>query len=194
METAGKTTAPLPEDLEGAHELIEALRGELEKAHREKTALQQRIDQLCRRIFGRRSEKGVIVEQGVLPFVTAAGEVAEDTSDEDASATDVKAHSRRHRGRKPLPKDLPRETVEIIPDPRELVCTECASEKVRIGSDRTEELDYEPASMFIREYVRPKFACRGCESGVVQASCVCPSRSNDATRSLVLTAPEFKHA
>jgi transposase len=159
--------------LEEARKLIEVMGSELDSAHREVAQLRHRVDQLCRAVFGRRSEKGVVVEQGVLPFVTAAGEVAEDTSDEqvpEEAASEVRAHQRRHRGRRPLPDDLPREEVEIVPDPRELVCTECTSEKVRIGSDRTEELDYQPASFFIREYVRPKYACPSCQSGVVQAA------------------------
>lgn len=159
--------------LEEARKLIEVIGGELDSANREIAQLRHRVDQLCRTVFGRRSEKGVVVEQGVLPFVTAAGQVAEDTSDEHAAeeaASEVRAHQRRHRGRKPLPKDLPREQVEIVPDPRELVCAACTSEKVRIGSDRTEELDYQPASFFIRQYVRPKYACPSCQSGVVQAS------------------------
>jgi transposase len=157
--------------LEEARKLIEVIGGELDSANREIAQLRHRVDQLCHTVFGRRSEKGVVVEQGVLPFVTAAGTVAEDASDEQAApASEVRAHQRRHRGRRPLPKDLPREQVEIVPDPRELVCTACTSEKVRIGSDRTEELDYQPASFFIREYVRPKYACPSCQSGVVQAA------------------------
>lgn len=157
--------------LEEARKLIEVMGGELDSAHREIAQLRHRVDQLCRTVYGRKSEKGVVVEQGVLPFVIAAGQVAEGASDEETTpATEVRAHQRRHHGRKPLPKDLPREPVEIVPDPSELKCSECASEKVRIGSDRTEELDYRPASFFIREYVRPKYACPSCQSGVVQAS------------------------
>jgi len=157
--------------LEEARQLIAVMGGELDSAHRQIAQLRHRVDQLCRTVFGRRSEKGVVVEQGVLPFVTAAGTVAADASDEQAApASAVRAHPRRHRGRRPLPKDLPREQVEIVPDPRELVCTVCTSAKVRIGSDRTEELDYQPASFFLREYVRPKYACPSCQSGVVQAA------------------------
>ena len=158
--------------LEEARQLIEVMGDELDSAHREIVQLRHRVDQLCRTVYGRKSEKGVIVEQGVLPFVIAAGQVTEGASDEEAADTtsEVRAHQRRHHGRKPLPKDLPREQVEIVPDPHQLKCTQCTSEKVRIGSDRTEELDYRPASFFIREYVRPKYACPSCENGVVQAS------------------------
>jgi transposase len=139
-------------------------------------ALEQQLQWLRKQVFGRRSEKGVPVEQQALPFATAAGQVEADARDEDGgeeqtALTEVPAHTRRKRGgRKPLPDDLPREIVELLPADTALCCQGCKSEKVRIGEDRTEELDYQPASMVVRVYVRPKFACRKCENGVVQAA------------------------
>ena len=40
-------------------------------------------------------------------------------------------------------------------------------DKVRIGEEISEELDYVPAHLRVIEHVRIKMACRGCESGVV---------------------------
>ena len=77
-------------------------------------------------------------------------------------------------GRRRLPANLPRERIEIVPPASERHCTVCDTAKVRIGADLTEELDYVPASFVIREYVRPKYACGGCQQGVVQA--VLPAR------------------
>ena len=37
------------------------------------------------------------------------------------------------------------------------------------GEDVTEELEYIPAQAFVREHVRPKYACKCCQQGVVQA-------------------------
>lgn len=137
-------------------------------------ALEQQLQWLRKQIFGRRSEKGVAVEQQALPFATAAGPVTADASDEespDAPLTQVPAHTRRRRGgRRALPAELPREIIELEPADADRCCPSCQSEKVRIGEDRTEELDYVPASFVIREYVRPKYACRTCANGVVQAA------------------------
>jgi transposase len=195
VETQG-TTAPLPQDLEGAHRLIAALlgsetelRGELDLATRRERvlheqieaerrrveALEQQLHWLRRHVFGRRSEKGVPVEQQALPFAPAAGPVEANASDEDggepAARTEVPAHTRRQRGgRRPLPADLPREIVELLPADTELCCEGCRTEKVKIGEDRTEEIDYVPSSTVVRVYVRPKYACRTCENGVVQAA------------------------
>jgi transposase len=192
-----RSTAPLPQDLESAHRLIaELMRREGEFLERESVlckqvsedqrkieALQQQLYWLRNQVFGRRSEKGVPVEQQALPFATAAGEVEERHSDEDdtkAQEIEVPAHRRRRGGRKPLPENLPREIIELKPADDDLCCRGCNSDKTRIGEDRTEELEYQPASFFIREYIRPKYACRKCESGVTQAAL--PARPIDKGR------------
>ena len=161
--------ASIPDNLEDAKLLIRELERIVAERNREVEALRHRVDVLARRVFGRSSEKGVPEGQGALPFATAAGTVEENTSDEDRRDTEVKAHARRrHPGRKPLGKEHPREEIVIEPLAEELVCMACSTEKVCIGRDRTEALDYVPASFVIREYIRPKYACPDCRSGVVQ--------------------------
>jgi transposase len=39
---------------------------------------------------------------------------------------------------------------------------------VAIGEDVTEELEYKPASFFVIDHVRVKYACRACEQGIVR--------------------------
>ena len=193
METR-KTTAPLPQDLESAHRLIAellsseaSLREELDQSskrekilhdhlgdqRRKLESLQEQLHWLRNHVFGRRSEKGVPAEQGMLAFAQAGGAVDREADDENGArevAIEVPAHRRRRGGRKPLPEFLPREIVELRPTDEHLQCECCKGEKTRIGEDRTEELEYVPSSMFVRVYVRPKYACRKCENGVVQAA------------------------
>lgn len=59
--------------------------------------------------------------------------------------------SSSHAGRMPLPEHLPVEEIEIYPqeDITDMVC---------IGKEVTEELEYKPASYFIKRYIRYKFA------------------------------------
>jgi transposase len=71
-----------------------------------------------------------------------------------------------HKGRKPLPADLPRETIEIEPTEEEKTCPVCHKQKQRIGSEETEKLEYVPASFYVRKYVRHKYACKACESHI----------------------------
>ncbi len=157
--------------------VLDELSSEIDRLNKENAALRQRVQLLTHRLFGRRSEKGVsAVEQGVLPFEPAAGQVQPETTDDSQrDETAERAPLRRHHpGRHRLPADLPRERIEVVPPVSERHCTTCDAPKVRIGADITEELDYVPASFVIREYVRPKYACASCQQGVVQA--VLPAR------------------
>lgn len=189
METQG-TTASLPQDLESAHRLIAELMQresvlckQVNDDQRTIEVLQQQLYWLRNHVFGRRSEKGVPVEQQALPFATAAGQVEESSSDEEAAGAqtvEVPAHTRKRGGRRPLPENLPREIIEIQPADEDLCCQGCSAQKTRIGEDRTEELEFQPSTFIIREYVRPKYACRTCESGVTQAAL--PARPIDKGR------------
>uniref|UniRef100_UPI000ABD9B50 IS66 family transposase n=1 Tax=Marinagarivorans algicola TaxID=1513270 RepID=UPI000ABD9B50 len=65
--------------------------------------------------------------------------------------------------RKPLPKDLPRETRVIDITDEEKVCPCCNGELHQLGAETSEQLEYIPASIKVIETVRPKYACRTCE-------------------------------
>lgn len=46
-------------------------------------------------------------------------------------------------------------------------CEQCGSALEKIAEEVTEQLDYQPASLFVTEHVRFKYACPGCQSGVL---------------------------
>ncbi len=164
--------------------VLDELSHEIDRLTKENAALRQRVQLLTHRLFGRRSEKGVpVVEHGVLPFEpVVAGPVQPDATDGSQRDDTIESAPprRRHLGRRRLPADLPRERIDIVPPASERHCATCDTAKVRIGADTTEELDYVPASFVIREYVRPKYACAGCQQGVVQAAL--PARPIDKGR------------
>lgn len=71
---------------------------------------------------------------------------------------------RQHKrtGRNPLPPALPR--IEHRHEPASCTCGECGRDLVRIGEDISEQLDVEPARFFVHRHIRPKYACRHCET------------------------------
>jgi transposase len=75
---------------------------------------------------------------------------------------------RKGHGRRPIPDHLPRTEVvhDVSPDDR--VC-DCGCEKVRIGEDVTEQLDYVPGKVVVYRHVYPKYACSTCKDGVTSA-------------------------
>ena len=68
-----------------------------------------------------------------------------------------------------MPALLPRRRVEhALPEER-CTCTACGTRLVKIGEETSEQLDYQPASLFVTEHVRFTYACQACEGTVVTA-------------------------
>ncbi len=161
---------------------LEVLTQALEAERREKRDLQHYIDYLRRRVFGPRGEK-LDASQLKIPFedlvevieaerphapLLEATEAPDGESDEDRIA---KRHRRKAgaHGRTPLPEELPRVRIEHDVEEGDRCCPSCTKEMSRIGEVVTEEVDYVPASVIVREHVRPKYACRKCQEGVLVA-------------------------
>jgi len=92
---------------------------------------------------------------------------AEQEGNQDAAGPG--SSKRKGHGRRPLPPDLPRHRIEYAVDPQELACPCCGQQRIRIGEEVSEQLDYTPASLFVIQHVRPKLACRRCED-ITQSS------------------------
>lgn len=161
--------------------LIAELREQLRTSQRDNERLRHQVEQLARRLYGRKTER-VDPHQGVLDLGPGA-ETAADPTAAPGPAPDPAGEAprpRKRHGRTQLPKDLPRTRIVLEPAAADLVCSGCQGAKRRIGADITEELEYEPAVVYINEYERPKYACPQCEAGVVQA--VLPARAIEKGR------------
>jgi transposase len=135
----------------------------LETKYQEKIHyLEERIRLLQNELFGQKSEKRYPEPDRQLPiFNSDSAEKAIGDIDLGDSII-VAAHTRKKRGRKPLPDNLPR--VEIIHDlsEEEKVC-QCGASLSRIGQDTCEKLDYIPAKVRVQRHIRYKYACKACE-------------------------------
>jgi transposase len=123
---------------------------------------QAHIDRLVRMRFGRRSERltGPTLFDG-LPDPDPSP--SPDTRSAPDLPLDPATPRRRGHGRRPRPADLPRERFEIDLTDAEKACPCCQRTRVRIGADVSERLDYRPAALYVRQTVRPTYACRYCE-------------------------------
>src|ERR1700681_2901426 len=151
----------LPDDLETLKAMLLAERVQNER-------LRQIIKKLQRHRFGRRAE--TLPEDqmllGLEDVEQAEANRAAETDGSSPADRQVRAHKRRiNRGS--LPAHLPR--VEIVVDIDNRTCPCCQSELHRIGEDKSERLDIVPAQFRVLVTRRPKYACRRCEDGVVQA-------------------------
>lgn len=118
-------------------------------------------------LFGSRSEKARIVldGQGSLDLGDLRAVHVAPAANDDPMPKGAKPRARRNIGA--LPKHLPR-LVHVI-EPESTQCACCQGGMHRIGDDVSEALDIVPAILRVIATVRPKFACRTCESGIVQA-------------------------
>ena len=116
--------------------------------------------------FGRKSEKTDAdqFDLALEDLETAMAVIhAEDEADAPVGRRVTKP---RAINRGSLPKHLPR--VEEVIEPESLVCA-CGGCLHCIGEDVSERLDVVPAQFRVLVTRRPKYACRACTDGVVQA-------------------------
>ena len=119
--------------------------------------------------FGARSEK-IPAEQGRL-FNEAELEASQDEGGEaleaDQAETLVPAHTRRKRGRRPLPDFLPvQEQLHDLSDAEKVCGTDASHRLVEIGRETSDQLKFIPASAAIVRHIRPKYACPTCKDCV----------------------------
>jgi transposase len=151
----------LPDDLETLKAMLLAERCESER-------LRQIIKELQRHRFGRRAET-LPEEQMLLGLEDVEQTAASDeaTADQAAPAERTARTHRRRINRGALPAHLPR--IEVVVDIDDKACPCCEGELHRIGEDKSERLDLVPAQFRVLVTRRPKYACRTCEDGIMQA-------------------------
>lgn len=158
---------------------LESSRQKLRESQLEIDKLKHRIDWLCRKLFGKSSEK-VDPSQLALAFEqlavedAAAGAADVKTPEEDGPVETDSGEPRgrgkkKGHGRGVLPANLPRRRVVIEVPAQERTCSCCQREMTPFGEDVKLTLDYEPARITVVETVRVKYSCSKCHEGVVIA-------------------------
>jgi len=143
---------------------IEELTKKLHSTERKMNLLQHQVEQLLRRVYGRRSEK---LDPNQLMFDNLVLEALDQPSAQMPSELPVEEKparkrpptlKRRHPGRIPIPEHL--ERVEIVLDiPEEKkVCPETGRPLKKIGEEVSEKLEYRPGKLIVNVYKRPKYA------------------------------------
>lgn len=151
----------LPSDLGVLHQLVRDMAAVVEHRDGEIERLQAIIKKLQRMQFGRRSER-LDPDQLALGLEDLDADIGRI---EESSPVIVKpVGDAPHR--KPLPDHLPRE--EVMLDISGDACPDCNGPLHGIGESVSEMLDWVPAQLRVIRIVRPKYACRRCQT-VAQA-------------------------
>jgi hypothetical protein len=92
--------------------------------------------------------------------------------------------------RQPLPDHLSRE--EIVHEPggdEACVCPDCGGGMARLGEDVTEVLDYVPGRFQVIRHVRPKYACKACDTITQAPAPALPTPRSRATPAMLAHLP-----
>jgi len=123
--------------------------------------LSHQLAQLKRLMYDAKRERFICSpNQMSLPF-EAEQAPKPTTTTEQISYQRKKQNRENHPGRHALPAHLPVEEVIIEPDNK-------PNDAVKIGEAITDELEYKPAELYIKRYIRPKYSL-GKEEGVLIA-------------------------
>lgn len=143
---------------------IQELTKQLESTQLTMKKLQNQIEQLLRRVYGKRSEK-IDPRQMVFDsfFMEALDQPApqiqpEIIPEQRVEIKKTRTVKRNHPGRIPIPDHL--ERVEILLDiPEEKkICPETGKPLKKIGEEISEKLEYRPRKLIVNVYIRPKYA------------------------------------
>jgi transposase len=181
---------PIPDDLPTCQELLRAALLRLHELERQLRDLEYQLNETCstteelqrsyaclkeeylalkRLFFGPRRERLPEAPGQQHLFDNDTPPPPPDESADSAPAEEVLPRKRRKgHGRRQIPDDLPRTDVPHDVPPAARVCT-CGREKVKIGEDVTEQLEYEPGKLFVWRHIYPKYACSCCKDGVTSA-------------------------
>ena len=129
--------------------------------------LETLVAALRKALFGRKSEKAD-PDQFELALEDIETGIAQVEAEGAANplVTPTRTSTPRKSNRGSLPRHLPR--VEEVIEPESTVC-DCGSDRHVIGEDVSERLDVIPAQFRVIVTRRPKYACRSCEEGIIQA-------------------------
>jgi Transposase and inactivated derivatives len=141
---------------------IGELSRKIKSLQRQLTTLQHQMEQMLRRLYGRKSEK---INSNQLMFdsivIQSLEQAGKDQQPETPAEQDVQVKIRKtsqHHGRIPIPEHL--ERVEILLDiPEEQkICPETGNPLKVIGVEVSEKLEYRPGKLVVNVYKRPQYA------------------------------------
>jgi transposase len=181
------TPMPLPDDVATLQSMIVELLAAVRARDQELHHVRHRLNLLLQRLYGPRGERFDPAQ--LLLFADAAGDQGQEAAPSPAStataATEVPPRRRcRPHGRRRLPADLPREARHHELTAAARLCPGCGRQRVDIGVDKSEQLEYRPATLFVIEHWVHKYACPCCSSAPQ------PQPGPDPASAAVLESPE----
>ncbi len=151
----------LPDDVATLKRMVLELLASLHDRDRDIEGMRHRIHLLLRRLYGPRGERFDPNQLLLFVEMAAGQDTAQEAPTEPPAPSKPQRRCRPH-GRRRLPENLPREPRHHELSEAERLCPNCGKVRIDIGTDRSEQLDYRPASLFVVEHFVHKYVCPCC--------------------------------
>jgi transposase len=179
------TPEQLPDDIETLKRMIVELMTTLHAERRDKEDLKHRVKLLLDRLYGPRTERCNPDQLLLFAEWAAVGDAAAadmaNTAAASSEAPEAKSRTRKPKtphGRGKLPDTLPRREVHHQLCEAERICV-CGQLRIDIGTDRSERVDWQPASVFVWQDIVHKYLCRGCANKSAERTMTTPVQVPD---------------
>ena len=162
---------PLPDNIASLKSIVLELFNTLKSKDRLIGQLEHRLDLLLRSRYGSKSEK--INPEELLPQLRELFEQPQTSPEAEPAKTQKISYERKVQGhgRNELPANLPRQQKIYDLDESQKICPCCDKPLQKIGEEKSEQLNYTPASLYVLEHIRYRYGCvnKDCRQTIVTA-------------------------
>ncbi|MBN2294282.1 MAG: IS66 family transposase zinc-finger binding domain-containing protein [Pirellulales bacterium] len=136
---------------------------------RQNRQLENRLDQLLRRLYGPRAERVDPDQMSLFDLEPEDSATPQpQVADEPETTSNTKKKSKGH-GRRLFPENIERREILLDIPESEKTCPCCGKDRQEIGRVVSERLGFDPACFYVNQYIQLKYACKCERSGVVTA-------------------------
>ena len=109
------------------------------------------------------------LQQGQIDSVSTSEETTEENLPANERPLESVPQKTKGHGRRPIPPQIPRETIVHELNEQERLCPCCGRPRTEIGREVSEQLEFVPAQLKVLHHERVRYACRDCEEHVALA-------------------------
>jgi transposase len=159
----------LPDDPALLKQMIIELITARRQDRRELADVQQRLDALLQRLYGRRADAFDPNQPLLFPELAEALPAAPPPPIETEESRPSRRGKSQHHGRRRPAANLRHEQRRYELTAAERVCPDCGQERQEIGVESTGQFEYKPAEVYVIDHQRVKYACKCCQGCVTIA-------------------------
>lgn len=157
---AARDPETLPDDPAALKNLAIEQAAEIKHLRRQIDQLQQGLWLLRRHMFGVKSER-LPEGQEIFAFYGTLEPDRRKAASESEELPKPPGKKKGH-GRRVIPDELPRRVIVHDLSDGEKTCPDCGKQLREFDRDRSEQLEYHPADIYVIRHERPKYSCPGC--------------------------------